>query len=163
MTATRKITAPSKSWSSRPVCPTRYIITAPIITVRVRAPNNHHMICSTVCANCSGASSIGGAGSHGLKPSWNNSALYNEKMTSRASTFQVYRWEPTTRHITISIRIKPRPKINGRSENKDSIWNLQFRPMITALPRTRSVKASMVFAPAPSATQPSADVASFEH
>ncbi|MNP82312.1 hypothetical protein D3C76_1809110 [compost metagenome] len=64
-------------------------MTAPIITVRVRAPNSHHIICSNVVAICSVVSLTGGAGSHGLRPWWNNSALYNENMTTRASTFQL--------------------------------------------------------------------------
>jgi hypothetical protein len=78
MIAIRKITAPSRSCNSRPVCPTRCIITAPINTVRVRAPNSHQPICNPVAARCNGTLSAHGAGSIGFKPSLNNRRLNNE-------------------------------------------------------------------------------------
>ncbi|MNY65964.1 hypothetical protein D3C86_2033210 [compost metagenome] len=88
MMAIRKITAPSKSCNSRPVCPTRCIITAPISTVRVRAPNSHQPICKPIAARCSGMLSAQGAGSSGFRPSLNSTTLNSEKITRRTTSFQ---------------------------------------------------------------------------
>ncbi|MOA06071.1 hypothetical protein D3C78_1256920 [compost metagenome] len=87
MIAIRKITAPSRSCNSRPVCPTRGIITAPISTVRVRAANSHQAICKPVAARCSGTFSGQGAACIGFNPSLNSTALNNENISSRTNSF----------------------------------------------------------------------------
>jgi hypothetical protein len=123
MIAIRKITAPSRSCNSRPVCPTRCIIAAPINTVRVRAPNSHQPICNPVAARCNGTLSAHGAGSIGFKPSLNR-RLNNENQHPHQQLPAIAIGTDQTPQPR-SINTSAMAQISGCSVRKDNIKQLQ--------------------------------------